>query len=169
MRHADRVKIACMAQLVNALAPIMTETGGTAWRQTIYYPFLHASRFGRGATLDTRISSPTYRTERFGEVAVLDAVATVDEENEELAIFAVNRSSEESIVLTADVRGFEGYSVEEHLVLDHADPSAANTSTAPETVVPRRGGGFETTGSRLTVELPRLSWNVIRLRKRPAG
>src|SRR5918998_2834809 len=52
MRHADRVKIACMAQLVNAIAPISTVTGGGAWRQTTFYPMLHASRYGRGTVLD---------------------------------------------------------------------------------------------------------------------
>ena len=35
LRHADRVKIACLAQLVNVIAPIMTADGGPAWRQTI--------------------------------------------------------------------------------------------------------------------------------------
>ena len=39
LNHADRVTAACLAQLVNVIAPIMTETGGPAWRQTIFYPF----------------------------------------------------------------------------------------------------------------------------------
>ena len=48
LKHADRVKIACLAQLVNAIAPISTVTGGGAWRQATFYPFMHASRFGHG-------------------------------------------------------------------------------------------------------------------------
>ena len=60
LKHADRVKIACLAQLVNAIAPISTVTGGGAWRQTIFYPFLHASRFGRGTVLDLAVKSPRY-------------------------------------------------------------------------------------------------------------
>ena len=64
LRHADRVKIACIAQLVNAIAPIQTVTGGPAWRQTIYYPFLHASRFGRGTVLDLQIRVPHYDDRR---------------------------------------------------------------------------------------------------------
>ena len=44
LNHADRVKAACLAQLVNVIAPIMTETGGPAWRQTIFYPFAHFSQ-----------------------------------------------------------------------------------------------------------------------------
>ena len=58
LNHADRVRCACLAQLVNVIAPIMTENGGAAWRQTIFYPFSHMSRFGRGEVLRT-LSSPT--------------------------------------------------------------------------------------------------------------
>jgi alpha-N-arabinofuranosidase len=51
LNHADRVKVACLAQLVNVIAPIMTETGGTAWRQTIFHPFSDFSNLGRGNVL----------------------------------------------------------------------------------------------------------------------
>src|SRR6476660_699499 len=60
LNHADRVKSACLAQLVNAIAPIMTETGGPAWRQTIFWPFAQMSRLGRGSVLRTRVESETY-------------------------------------------------------------------------------------------------------------
>src|SRR5690606_34416682 len=51
LRHCDRVRVACLAQLVNVIAPIMTEPGGPAWRQTTFYPFADASRYGRGQVL----------------------------------------------------------------------------------------------------------------------
>ena len=51
---------ACLAQLVNVIAPIMTETGGPAWRQTIFHPFAQMSRLGRGKVLRTRVESETY-------------------------------------------------------------------------------------------------------------
>ena len=60
LNHADRVKAACLAQLVNVIAPIMTETGGPAWRQTIFYPFAQFSHFGRGRVLRAEVDSPTY-------------------------------------------------------------------------------------------------------------
>ena len=50
IKHADRVKIACIAQLVNVIAPIMT-SDKAAWKQTIFYPFADASRYGRGTVL----------------------------------------------------------------------------------------------------------------------
>ena len=60
LNHADRVKVACLAQLVNVIAPIMTETGGAAWRQTIFHPFADFSNLGRGNVLRATVNSPTY-------------------------------------------------------------------------------------------------------------
>ena len=63
MKHADRVKMACMAQLVNVIAPIMTDkNGGKAWKQTIFYPYMHASKYGRGTVLQPVISTPVHDT-----------------------------------------------------------------------------------------------------------
>jgi alpha-N-arabinofuranosidase len=165
LRHADRVKVACIAQLVNAIAPIMTENGGGVWKQTIYYPFLHASRFGRGTVLDLQLAAPAYQTERFGQVPLLAAVATLDEEQETLTIFAVNRSLDSDLELSGDLRAFTGYAVVEHLVLDHDDPSAVNTLDRPDEVVPRTLKGATVQDGRMNVVLPKLSWNVIRLGK----
>src|SRR6218665_569516 len=65
MNNADRVKTACMAQLVNVIGPIMTEPGGSAWRQTIFHPFAQASRFARGRVLRPVIRSPGYESKTF--------------------------------------------------------------------------------------------------------
>ena len=59
LRHADRVKIGCLAQLVNVIAPIMTSDTG-AWRQTIFYPYLHCSLYGQGTVLNTIVKCPIY-------------------------------------------------------------------------------------------------------------
>jgi alpha-N-arabinofuranosidase len=163
LRHADRVKIACLAQLVNTIAPISTVPGGELWRQTTYYPFLHAARFGRGTVLDLQIRAPAYATDRFGAVPLLDAVAVWDEARAVLVIFAVNRGQTGPLALEGDLRGVAGYVVVEHLVLEHADPTARNTAAHPATVVPHTGGDARVVDGRLRATLPRLSWNVIRL------
>ena len=163
LKHADRVKIACIAQLVNVIAPIATVTGGAAWRNTIYYPFLHASRFGRGAVLDVQLSSPSYATAEFDAVPLVEAVATVDDEAEAMTLFAVNRSQDGSVALGGDLRALPGYRVVEHLVLEHPDRKAANSASSPETVVPHNRGDAVLSAGTLTAELPALSWNVIRL------
>jgi alpha-N-arabinofuranosidase len=166
LRHADRVRIACLAQLVNVLAPISTVTGGDAWRQTIYWPFLHASRFGRGAALDVRVRVPTYTTEEHDAVPLVDAIATIDDAAETATIFAVNRDQQGPVGLAGDLRALDGYRVVEHLVLESADPKARNTAEAPDTVTPHDRGDAALDGGALTATLPALSWNVIRLARR---
>ena len=51
LRHSDRVTAACQAQLVNVIAPIRTEPGGPAWRQTIFHPFATTAALARGDVL----------------------------------------------------------------------------------------------------------------------
>lgn len=94
LRHADRVKIACLAQLVNVIAPIMTENGGRIWKQTIYYPYLHASLYGRGTAMDVIIDAPKYDTTNFTDVSALDGIAVESEEKDYITLFLLNRGTE---------------------------------------------------------------------------
>ncbi|HOQ67564.1 MAG TPA: alpha-L-arabinofuranosidase C-terminal domain-containing protein, partial [Candidatus Atribacteria bacterium] len=166
LRHADRVKIACLAQLVNVIAPIMTRQGGGAWRQTIFYPFMHASNYGRGGiVLQPIISTDTYDTKDFNAVPYLDAVPVFDDEKDEITIFAVNRA-QSKMSLECELRGFEGYAVLEHIVLENSDLKAVNTETSPFNVKPHDGGGARIEREKVSAELSPLSWNVIRLEKR---
>lgn len=164
LNHADRVKIACMAQLVNVIAPIMTETGGRAWRQTIYYPYLHASLFGRGVVLKPIVTSPVYDSAEFTDVPYLESAVVYNEEREELTVFAVNRHLSEALPLECDLRSFPGYRVTEHIVVRHDDLKAVNTAEA-EHVRPQSFGGTRLDAGLLTTALPDKSWNVIRLAK----
>ncbi|MFD0676670.1 MULTISPECIES: arabinosylfuranosidase ArfA [unclassified Paenibacillus] len=165
LKHADRVKIACMAQLVNVIAPIMTDKGGAAWKQTIFFPYMHASVFGRGTALNSIISSPVYDSKDFTDVPYLESTAVFNEETDELTIFAVNRDLEESLWLECDVRNFEGYRVIEHIVLEHDDVKARNTIGNPANVVPHNRGNAEMKDGYIQSALPKFSWNVIRLSK----
>jgi alpha-L-arabinofuranosidase len=165
LRNADRVKIACLAQLVNVIAPIMTENGGPAWRQTTFYPYMHASLYGRGVVLQPVISSPRYDSKDFTDVPYLDSVVVFQEEKEELTVFAVNKSLEASMQLVCDIRGFEGYRIREHIILEHENLKAVNTAACPEAVRPRPGANAVMEEGILTAELPMHSWNVIRLYK----
>lgn len=164
LKHADRVKIACLAQLVNVIAPIMTTTGGPAWCQTIFYPFMHASLYGRGIALKPVIHSPTYDSKDFMDVPYLESVAVYDDEREELTIFAVNRDSERALTLECDIRGFEKYTVIEHLVLENDNLKAVNTMENPYQVIPHNQGTAQSDGGFLTACLSKVSWNVIRLK-----
>ncbi len=163
MKHADRVKIACLAQLVNVLAPIMTVKGGKAWKQTIFYPYLHASMYGRGTVLNPIISSPTYDCKDFCDVPYLESTAVLNMEKKELVIFAVNRDIEGALMLECDIRSFEEPKVIEHIILESGDIQARNTAENSTRVVPHSNGNAQVRDGKLEVKLPRLSWNVVRL------
>jgi alpha-N-arabinofuranosidase len=169
LRHANRVRMACLAQLVNVIAPIMTETGGSAWRHTIFYPYLDVTRNARGDVLDLRITSPTYATDKYGDAPYVDAIATIDDERDEIAFFAINRSLDSAIPVEVDVRALPGYTVADHRVLTDTDPNAANTAAQPNRVSPAAGQGASLNSNRLQVTLPALSWTAIRLTKAARG
>ena len=166
LKHADRVKMACMAQLVNTIAPIMTATGGGSWRNTIFYPYLHASSYGRGQVLQSVVKSPVYDSADFCDVPYVESVTIYNEEKEELTIFAVNREMEESILVETDLRDFEGYKVIEHIVLENEDRKAVNTLENPMNVVPHKDGKTAIEDGTAKSVLYKLSWNVIRFGKR---
>ncbi|MGP4043214.1 arabinosylfuranosidase ArfA [Streptomyces sp. 2A115] len=163
LRHADRVTAASLAQLVNVIAPIMTEPGGQAWRQTTFFPFAQAAQYGRGRVLRVEADSPMYTTAKFGEVPLLHATAVTDDETGEVTVFAVNRGQTSALPLVIDLRGVEARAVEEHLVLADADPEARNTLDQPDRVTPHSATGTTLTDGVLRAELEPLSWNMIRL------
>ena len=164
LRNADRVKVACMAQLVNVIAPIMTRNGGGVWAQTIYWPLMHASKYGRGTALRPLIKSPTYDASDYENVPFVDSTAVLGDDGS-LTIFAINRSMDEDIELAADLRAFGSLRIDEHIVLHHDDVKAVNTEANPENVAPAKGEGGTIDGGSLSVKLGKLSWNVIRLVK----
>lgn len=137
LRNSDRVAAASIAQLVNVIAPIRSEAGGPAWRQTTFHPFAQASRYARGEVLRVVLQAPVYETARYGEVPLLDAVATHDPDGE-LVLFAINRAQHEPLELSVDLRAFPGYRLIEHSVLADPDIRAVNTEQQPDRVHPAR-------------------------------
>ncbi len=105
LRHADRVGVACLAQLVNVIAPIRTEPGGRAWRQTTFAPFAQIAAAARGSVLRVEPRVATYESE-LGDVPLVDATATYDEESGDLAVVLVNRSVDRPAQVRVDLRAF---------------------------------------------------------------
>ena len=161
LRNADRVKIACMAQLVNVIAPIMTRDGGGCWAQTIFYPFMHASRFGRGTALRALVDTPVYDCTDYEGVPVLDATATLADDGS-VTVFCVNRDMTEECLLNVDLRAFGSLRLDEHILLHHDDVKAVNTEENPDCVAPTAGPGGKLDGGKAELRIPALSWNVIR-------
>ena len=163
IKHADRVTSASLAQLVNVIAPIMTEPGGPAWRQTTFFPFSITSRLAQGEALELKLDAPTYETKAYGEVSLVDAVATHDAETGRTAVFLVNRSQDEPLTLTVDIATLGDLSVLESHTLADDDVYAKNTLAEPERVAPRSNDSVRIDGGELTVTLPPVSWTAISL------
>jgi alpha-L-arabinofuranosidase len=163
LKHADRVTSASLAQLVNVIAPIMTEPGGPAWKQTTFFPFAVTSRLAVGASLEVGLESPTYATEAYGEVPVLDAVATHDPETGAVALFLVNRDQSAAHEISVDISAVSGLTVIESVSLWDDDRNAKNTLEDPERVGLKTNDSAVIDGGRLTVTLPPVSWTAISL------
>ncbi|GAA2209441.1 alpha-N-arabinofuranosidase [Nonomuraea monospora] len=159
LRNSDRVTAASLAQLVNVIAPIMTEPGGRAWRQTTFHPFAQASRHAAGDVLRVEPDSPVYETKAYGEVPLLHAVATHSAEG--TTLFAVNRSVDTPLSLEIDARALGGVRIVEASTLTDPDVYAGNSADEPGRITPRANGDVE--ADPLRVLLPPVSWNVIRL------
>lgn len=162
INNSDRVRIACLAQLVNVIAPIMTEVGGSAWAQTIYYPFLHASLYGRGEAIKVNIESPKYDSKEYTDVPMLDAVSVLNHEKKEVTLFVLNRSLEDDIELQCDLRNMNVKKCAEYVSLEGHDLKAVNTSKNPNNVVPIQKDTNIFDQGFLNVKLSKASWNVFR-------
>jgi alpha-N-arabinofuranosidase len=165
MNNADRVKVACLAQLVNAIGAIMTQPGGPAWRQTIFHPFALAARHARGRVLRPSISSPARSGRTFPEMPCLVASATYDEDSGATAIFALNRHLSQPQDLRVELRGMDPrQSLVTAMELHHPDMKAVNSGAAPDTVVPRPHARARVEDGGLRAVLKPGSWNVFVLR-----
>ena len=162
LRHADRVRCACLAQLVNVIAPIMTEPGGLAWRQTIFFPFALTSRRARGESLQPQLSCDDYDTATYGSVPVVDAAATYDGQSDRASIFVVNRSLTETTKLTVELPDLT-HATARAMTLSDDDVYATNTLADPERVTPHANGSVSLTDGYLTIALPPVSWTVIEI------
>ncbi|GAA4970441.1 alpha-N-arabinofuranosidase [Actinoplanes utahensis] len=168
LRHSDRVTAACQAQLVNVIAPIMTEPGGPAWKQTIFHPFAKTAALAKGDVLRVHIDTPTYETAKYGAAPLVDAVATHDASTGDVTLFAVNRDVANPVEFSVDLSAFgAGLTVAEAWTLADDDVYAKNSKDAPERVVLRPigevpGGSVALDGSTATLTLPNVSWSAIR-------
>lgn len=161
LRHADRVAIACLAQLVNVIAPLVTNENGVL-KQTIYHPYAWALQYARGHVLDLFLESPAYEVEGLGSVPYFDVAGTVDTANGRVSLFILNRDLEKSREL--DVVWHEGAPsrVLVSQVLTGPDLKAFNSFDKPNHVVPQPLEPPRP-GSRTTFNLPPRSYAVVQV------
>ncbi|MEO6299777.1 MAG: alpha-N-arabinofuranosidase, partial [Paracoccaceae bacterium] len=164
IRKSNVVKIACIAQLVNVIAPIMTDPKGAAWRQTIYYPYYFASIFGRGTALNLAVNCPGYDADIADNVPWVDISGVHDEAGGTVTFFAVNRHATDSLPVEVSLLGFGRATVIDHQEMTHEILEAVNTATNQTNVAPRKGSGAGVADGVLTVALKPYSYSMIRVK-----
>jgi len=159
LRNSDRVKIACLAQLVNVIAPIMTNANGL-FRQTIYYPYAWALQFARGETLNVLVQSPTYEASKMEPVPYVDAAATLDKSGQ-TSLFVLNRDLSKPRQVEIVWEDNAPNRVINSWVLTGDDLKAVNSFDAPQKVQPQSFGKPSTSGAKTSFELPARSYVVL--------
>lgn len=166
LKHADRVHAASLAQLVNVIAPIMTEPGGPAWRQTTFYPFSTVARLAKGGTvLEPKLESTQVKTGQYGSVDAVDSVAVRGADGS-ISVFAVNRSLDEAaefeVSLPESLSDLDSRTLTASTLHDD-DIHATNTSTDPNrvTLQPNTTVKLDPAARTVTLTLPAVSWSAI--------
>ncbi len=160
LRNANRVKVACLAQLINVIAPIMTNANGLL-RQTIYYPYSWALQYARGSVLNLLAQSPTYEVAKMGQVPYLDVAGTIDPGDGKVTIFVLNRDLSKPHVVEINWQDKTPGQVLVSSVLSGTDLKAFNSFEAPKHVAPQAFDKPSTTGGRTKFEVPARSYTVI--------
>lgn len=158
INNANTVKIACMAQLVNVIAPIMTEPGGRAWAQTIYYPLLLTSQYGRGTALKPEVDCPKYTCQVSDSVPCLDCAAVLSKDADMITVILVNKNLDEELICNLEL---DGVAVAAEQITLTA-PSLSSTNTADNQCVVESRHELGTKGNTLSVSLPPASWTMIK-------
>jgi alpha-N-arabinofuranosidase len=163
INNSDVVKISCLAQLVNTIAPIMTQPGGGSWIQTIYYPFLYTSQYGRGTALNAHVETPLYSCSVAEDVPFIDCAAVLSKHEDELVLFIVNKNLSEDIFCVTDVSGLRCKKIVEWVSLFGYTAGDVNTIDHSP-VYPCQINSAELESNRISFMLPKASWNMLRVK-----
>ena len=166
LKNADRVHAACLAQLVNVIAPIMTEPGGPAWRQSTFYPFSLTAKLAKGGTvLEPKLTSGTYETTKYGEVPTVDSVAVRGEDGS-VSVFAVNRSMDTANDFEIKLPEGFMFSSAKADTLHEGDLLAKNTLEDQNRVVLHSNDTITSDAESGTVRvtLPPVSWTAVHVK-----
>jgi len=163
LKNTDRVHSASLAQLVNVIAPIMTETGGRAWKQTIFHPFSLTAHNAKGNVLNLALDTSTIETKKNGVIPALSAVATHDPETGGVVLFVVNRATDDKAALKVDLSAFGHLKVAEAVTYHNDDPYWHATAEDSTSVLPATNESISLSDQTLTGELPPVSWSMIKL------
>jgi alpha-N-arabinofuranosidase len=160
LRSADRVRLGCLAQLVNVIAPLMTDANGLV-RQTILYPYSWALRYGRGEVLDFAVQNgDAYEISATEKAPYLDMAGTFQAENGVVSLFVLNRDLAKARQLELNWEDKSAAKLVTSLVLTGTDLKASNDFSSPNRVVPKEAEKPVASGGRTLVEVPPRSYSV---------
>src|ERR1022692_305364 len=160
LRNADRVKLACLAQLVNVIAPIMTDANGL-FRQTIYYPYSWALQFARRAVLNLLVESSTYEVSGLDQVGHVDVAGSLDHGDGKLSLFILNRDLSKAHDVEVVWEDAAPSRVLSATLLTGDDLKASNSFAAPQRIAPQSFKTPAASGGRTKFEVPARSYAVI--------
>ncbi|MBQ8506857.1 MAG: alpha-N-arabinofuranosidase [Clostridia bacterium] len=158
LKNVDTVEIACLAQLINVIAPITTVRGGGVFTQTTFQPFSMLCKYGHGTTMQAVVEGDTYDCE-FGTLPLVESAVVYNEETDEVRIFALNCNQESDTEFDIRLQGYGNKKIKKHLILSGDDLEARNTIDNPDNVVMKEVDISACEGTKLI--LPKMSWNVI--------
>ena len=160
LRNSDRVRIACLAQLVNVIAPIMTNATGL-FRQTIYYPYSWGLQFAQGTALKVLVESSTYEVSGLGQVPHLDVAGTFNSGDGKVALFILNRDLSKAHEIEIVWEDKAPSSVLTSQIITGNDLKAVNSFASPNNVAPQAFAKPATSAGKTTLEVPARSYVVV--------
>jgi len=167
LRQSGRVRVACLAQILNVIAPLVTNETSVL-RQSTYYPYAWALEHARGTVLDLSVESETYPISANGlrpdvarddQIPYIDVVATHDASAGRACVLMLNRDLESPRDLVLDWRDLTPTRVLACQTLTGPDLKAFNTFQDPNRVVPQPLDP-PAAAARMTVKLPARSYTV---------
>jgi alpha-N-arabinofuranosidase len=162
LRNCDVLKIACIAQIVNIIAPLLTTRDGLL-KQTTFYPFKMVSTLARGVSLNVNVSAPHFETQRFGAAPLVDAFATHDAAHDQQALFVTNRSQTDEIVIECHWQNGAPNAVREIWQVSGNDAQTTNTWEQPNVIIARAIRKPQIKENTLKLKLPPMSFTSIAL------
>jgi alpha-L-arabinofuranosidase len=160
VRSADRVKIACLAQLVNVIAPLMTNSTSMV-RQTILYPYAWALKYGNGSALDVMTeNAATYPISDTETAPHLDVAGMLRSEDGVVTLFVLNRDLGKPRELEINWEDKSGSKLLTAEVLTGSDLKAVNDFASPNRVMPKAADKPSSGSSKTKLEVPPRSYSV---------
>jgi alpha-L-arabinofuranosidase len=161
LNNADRVKVACQAQLVNVIGLIFTEPGGPAWRQTIFHPFRIVSQNAHGSVLQAKVQCQQRDTKTAGRVDDIVATAVHDTAKRKVIFFILNREEGSPVEVLLDLRGFPAPTGCDAVEISGTDLRATNSAQMPTNINPQEHNDFSIKPDKVVATLRPLSWNML--------